>query len=418
MQLTPNLNLKKPEGTDIVDIVDLNSNTDKLDAEVVKLASPTAPGRMSAADKTKLDGATSAVTASTLVQRDAGGRFKAAAPAAVDDVARKQEITDHADVKATTTQWGHTKLNDSTASTSASEAATANSVKKAYDHADRVAVTVLADGTDLNTVVKAGFYRLQGNHPNWPSNAVGYGQMLVIRGGGDTITQMVFGYSDPARTFIRSGNPPAVNGSGTWSEWASLMTARGGTFTGNVTMGAGSGLYLENNVGLVGKTTSGAGTYLAYVAANNNAIIGGTGIPTSIHSSSEPNWWNGSVLRDLIHSGGGQQIGGSLDVIGPLHGGHLYATGRSGATGGSAYLRNPEANTNLAGDHTTLNVFASSFRIYESGGNTRGVSLDLTQCAAGAGSDLLHTGVSRRVWTGASAPLVYQIGDIWIDTSS
>lgn len=56
MQTTPNLGLKKPEGTDYVDIADLNSNMDKLDAEVVKLASPTDNGRMSAADKSKLNG--------------------------------------------------------------------------------------------------------------------------------------------------------------------------------------------------------------------------------------------------------------------------------------------------------------------------------------------------------------------------
>jgi len=56
MQLTPNLNLKKPEGTDVVDIADLNGNADILDAEVTKLATSAADGRMSAADKAKLDG--------------------------------------------------------------------------------------------------------------------------------------------------------------------------------------------------------------------------------------------------------------------------------------------------------------------------------------------------------------------------
>ncbi|NUU61282.1 C1q-like domain-containing protein [Paenibacillus agri] len=56
MQTTGNLGLKKPEGTDYVDIADLNGNMDKLDTEVVKLASPTENGRMSAADKAKLNG--------------------------------------------------------------------------------------------------------------------------------------------------------------------------------------------------------------------------------------------------------------------------------------------------------------------------------------------------------------------------
>ncbi|WP_246608365.1 pyocin knob domain-containing protein [Paenibacillus agaridevorans] len=56
MQLTSNLNLKKPESTDNVNIDDLNGNADILDAEVTKLASTTEAGRMSAADKTKLNG--------------------------------------------------------------------------------------------------------------------------------------------------------------------------------------------------------------------------------------------------------------------------------------------------------------------------------------------------------------------------
>lgn len=56
MQLTPNLNLKKPELTDTVNVNDLNDNADILDTEVAKLASTTEAGRMSAADKTKLNG--------------------------------------------------------------------------------------------------------------------------------------------------------------------------------------------------------------------------------------------------------------------------------------------------------------------------------------------------------------------------
>ncbi|WP_152393752.1 hypothetical protein [Paenibacillus guangzhouensis] len=56
MKTTANLGLKKPEGTDIVNIDDLNGNMDTLDAEVVKKASSTADGRMTKEDKGKLDG--------------------------------------------------------------------------------------------------------------------------------------------------------------------------------------------------------------------------------------------------------------------------------------------------------------------------------------------------------------------------
>ncbi|WP_168120956.1 hypothetical protein [Paenibacillus sp. HB172176] len=56
MELTPNLNLKKPGNEDNVNIDDFNDNADVLDTEVAKLASATEAGRMSAADKVKLNG--------------------------------------------------------------------------------------------------------------------------------------------------------------------------------------------------------------------------------------------------------------------------------------------------------------------------------------------------------------------------
>ncbi|GKX29202.1 hypothetical protein SH1V18_16820 [Vallitalea longa] len=56
MHTTSNLKLKKPEGTDVVNIEDINSNMDKLDVEVAKKVSHSTDGRMSKEDKTKLDG--------------------------------------------------------------------------------------------------------------------------------------------------------------------------------------------------------------------------------------------------------------------------------------------------------------------------------------------------------------------------
>lgn len=55
-------------------------------------ATTTTPGFESAEDKTKLDTSTNAATANTLMQRDAAGRAKVAAPSASTDIARKQEV--------------------------------------------------------------------------------------------------------------------------------------------------------------------------------------------------------------------------------------------------------------------------------------------------------------------------------------
>lgn len=56
MKTTANLGFKKPEGTDVVNIDDLNYNADIADTEIVKKASSTQDGRMAKEDKVKLDG--------------------------------------------------------------------------------------------------------------------------------------------------------------------------------------------------------------------------------------------------------------------------------------------------------------------------------------------------------------------------
>ncbi|MFS0858342.1 tail fiber protein [Paenibacillus taichungensis] len=78
-----------------------------------------AAGFMSAADKLKSDASTNAATPDTLMQRDAEGRAKVAAPAAADDIARKAEtdavqtkLDSHAaDTVKHVTQAEHDKLN-------------------------------------------------------------------------------------------------------------------------------------------------------------------------------------------------------------------------------------------------------------------------------------------------------------------
>ncbi|WP_218103730.1 pyocin knob domain-containing protein [Paenibacillus hemerocallicola] len=137
---------------------------------------------------TAIQAATSAATANTLVQRDASGRFKAAAPSAADDVARKAEI----------------------------DSVVSDGVKK---------FIMLSDGTDLNTVVTSGFYRLLSIHTNMPAG-VANGQMIVSRGA-DTIVQLAFSYNGHA-FYMRQGYPPEVGGAGSWGPWVQMIHSGGG----------------------------------------------------------------------------------------------------------------------------------------------------------------------------------------------
>ncbi|WP_102707023.1 pyocin knob domain-containing protein [Terribacillus saccharophilus] len=80
----------------------------------------------------------------------------------------------------------------------------------------------VATGTNLNTLTDSGFYRLNGDSFVNQPESVGYSQMLVIRGGGDTVTQIIFKYNE-TKIWVRSGNP-LLSGSGKWFDWYRPVT--------------------------------------------------------------------------------------------------------------------------------------------------------------------------------------------------
>ena len=130
MQTTSNYDLKKPDGSDTVDIADLNYNADQIDAALTPTADPAqaptnnGPGKLvqwiswltnrikaitgsanwwdapattlatanSHIGATSAHSATSAATASRIMMRDAAGRAKVTAPSAADDIARKDTV--------------------------------------------------------------------------------------------------------------------------------------------------------------------------------------------------------------------------------------------------------------------------------------------------------------------------------------
>lgn len=72
--------------------------------------------------------------------------------------------------------------------------------------------SVLKDNVNLDSITTTGFYRASGL-----KTLPGYGQLLTIFAGGDTITQ-IYGAFD-GRLYTRGGNPTDVGGHGYWSNW-------------------------------------------------------------------------------------------------------------------------------------------------------------------------------------------------------
>lgn len=80
-----------------------------------------------------------------------------------------------------------------------------------------VGSAILPDNVDLDTVTVSGMYRLAGMEPTWQN----YSQMLVVHGGADTISQIIFAFFGGG-VYVRTGNPTQVGGPGVWRDWKQL----------------------------------------------------------------------------------------------------------------------------------------------------------------------------------------------------
>jgi hypothetical protein len=76
---------------------------------------------------------------------------------------------------------------------------------------------------DVDTLVKSGFYRIQENANRPPGSD--YGQLIVSRGG-DTILQIVSNFT--GKLWQRSGNPSNTGGNGSYSDWQEIPSLAGG----------------------------------------------------------------------------------------------------------------------------------------------------------------------------------------------
>jgi hypothetical protein len=77
-------------------------------------------------------------------------------------------------------------------------------------HLSSLAISTTSGASDLNTIIASGAYRVDVPAANGVAGCE-YGQMLVLHGAADTITQILTAYSDQ-KMYIRSGNPAQVGG--------------------------------------------------------------------------------------------------------------------------------------------------------------------------------------------------------------
>ena len=66
----------------------------------------------------------------------------------------------------------------------------------------------------------------------------------------------------------------------------------------------------------------------------------------------------------------------------------LVAEAAGGDEGGEILLGKPATNSTIAGSGVTIDVYQNRLRIFEQGGNARGVSIDITNTSNGVGTEL------------------------------
>ena len=85
--------------------------------------------------------------------------------------------------------------------------------------------------------------------------------------------------------------------------------------------------------------------------------------------------------------GGNQTVTGSATFNGPLTVSNGVGLGGS-SEGGEINLAYAQSTT-LTGSNVVFDVYSDKVRIFENGGNNRGVSIDLSKASAGVGSELM-----------------------------
>lgn len=135
--------------------------------------------------------------------------------------------------------------------------------------------SILEDNVNLDSITTTGFYRASAL-----KTLPGYGQLLTIFAGGDTITQIYGGYD--GRLITRGGNPTDVGGPGYWSNWNTIA------YVGdNISVFTNDSGYLTSHQDISGKADK---SQLAnYLPLSGGAMSGVLQLDTPSTGMTKPN---------------------------------------------------------------------------------------------------------------------------------
>lgn len=158
--------------------------------------------------------------------------------------------------------------------------------------------------------------------------------------------------------------------------------------------------FLNNDLGAPSLGFDGSLGQGPWVAESSDYSAGANG-PLTL-SADTKNWVLGTdgVLTlpeggDIQNSSGNSLFPNQLlNTYNNAEFGFLYIGASSGDEGGEMRLALPQTNTTLSGTGVTIDIYRNKLRIFEQGGNARGVYIDLSSAADSVGTNLLAGGGS------------------------
>jgi len=103
-------------------------------------------------------------------------------------------------------------------------------------------------------------------------------------------------------------------------------------------------------------------------------------------------WYGGETQVASLSGTGNLTASGNITATGDVLGQYLRSTNSTGDEGGEILLYKPATNSTIAGTGVTIDVYQNKLRIFEQGGDARGVYIDMTAAGAGVSSSLLSGG--------------------------
>ena len=94
---------------------------------------------------------------------------------------------------------------------------------------------------------------------------------------------------------------------------------------------------------------------------------------------------------------GNATVTGNTSVNGNISGNTIFSTQSSGDEGGQIDLFKPQTNTTISGTSVSIDVYQNKVRIFESGGNSRGAYIDITDASTGLTNNLLGIVVYKNI---------------------